>query len=97
MTEAAFSVKVQSWLRKQGCWVVKYHASAYTPKGVPDLVGCYRGHFLGIELKAGSKLSDWQRFQGAKIQRADGIWLKLEPADFPHKLIEILREVDDGC
>lgn len=94
MTEADFSRKVQKWLKERGAWVVKYHASSYTPKGVPDLIACYCGRFIGVELKTGSKVSDWQLWQGDRIRDAQGLWLVLSPKDFPHKLDEILKEVD---
>jgi len=97
MTEATFSRKVQSWLRRQGAWVVKYHASSYTPKGVPDLIVCYKGRFIGIELKTGSKLSDWQVYQGQLIMEHDGYWLVLTPGTFPDKLQNVLDEVDDDA
>lgn len=96
MSEAAFSVKVQKWLRAHGCWVVKYHASAYTPKGVPDLIVCCAGQFIGLELKAGTSLSDWQCWQGDRIKEAGGLWYKLEPADFPDKLVKILKKAQQN-
>lgn len=94
--ESAFSRKVQKHLKARGAWVVKFHASAYTPKGIPDLLVCYQGAFIGLELKTGSKLSEWQIVQGNRIHKAGGYWLELTPAGFPTMLDTLLDELDGG-
>lgn len=96
MSEATFSRKVQKWLRNQGAWVTKFHASNYTAKGVPDLLVCYRGRFIGIELKTNSSLSDWQHYQGRRIMAAGGVWLALHPNEFPRRLIKELNRINHG-
>jgi len=93
MREAAFSRMVQGWLRQQGAWVVKYHASAYTPKGVPDLIACYQGEFIGIELKVKSELSEWQLLQGEYITDAGGIWLCVTPSTYRTVLFNVLGRI----
>lgn len=34
-----------------GSWIVKIHGSAFQTAGIPDLVGCIEGRFIGIEVK----------------------------------------------
>ena len=92
--ESAFSRKVQKHLKSRGAWVVKFHASAYTPKGIPDLLVCFCGVFIGLELKTGSKLSEWQELQGRRILKAGGYWLELRAADFPDKLDTLLDRIE---
>lgn len=43
------------------CWHVAYHNMGYGKRGVPDRLVCYRGRFLGLEIKApGGKATAWQ-------------------------------------
>ena len=80
-----FENRIKKFLdSKEGCWYVKYWGGGtYTKAGVPDLLICCNGYFLGIEVKAGSgRLSDLQKFQLAKIKKAGGISLAVYPKDF---------------
>lgn len=41
--------------------------------GVPDIIACYKGKFIGIECKAGkNKPTELQKAEIAKIQKAQG-------------------------
>lgn len=45
--------KVLSFIKSQGGWCIKYWAgSKWTKSGVPDILACIDGYFLGIEDKA---------------------------------------------
>lgn len=92
MSEATFSRKLQKTLRERGWWVVKYHASQYTPKGIPDLICCYRGHFIGLELKRDAKagLSQWQARVGQEIQDNQGLFYKV----YPENMTSVIEDVE---
>lgn len=61
-------------LRAQGAFVFKVHGSALMMAGLPDLIVCYRGKFIGIEVKMpGNKPSARQKFVHDQIRRAGGI------------------------
>lgn len=70
---------VQSWLKKlkvRGAFVHKTHGDPRTRKGLPDIEGCYRGYYLGIEAKLPGKegnLTDLQAATLRKINDAGGI------------------------
>ena len=49
MSERTFQTRAIKWLRAQGAYVVNISVS--TVRGTPDLVICYRGKFLALELK----------------------------------------------
>ena len=54
-------------------WWMKVHGSPMQTRGVPDIIGCAGGLFVGIELKAGDNdPTTMQRFQLDKIKRARG-------------------------
>jgi Holliday junction resolvase len=62
-------------LSDAGVYRVPYLASAYTPTGVPDVLGCMKGRFLGIEVKADKydKPTAAQLRHLHAIQRAGGL------------------------
>ncbi|MCU7521923.1 MAG: VRR-NUC domain-containing protein [Ignavibacteria bacterium] len=43
--------KITTWLIAQGGWWVKVHGSPFQRAGIPDIIGCYEGRFIGIEVK----------------------------------------------
>jgi hypothetical protein len=49
--EGRFSDSLQAELRQRGAWVYKPPAGPHSRRGVPDLLACYRGRFLALELK----------------------------------------------
>jgi len=54
----------------------KIHGSRYQKNGLPDLFICYKGYFLGVELKRpeGGRLDPMQRVIGKQIRDAQGVW-----------------------
>ena len=41
---------IKKALTKKGAWVVKTHGSLHSA-GLPDILVCYKGYFIGIEVK----------------------------------------------
>ena len=87
--EKQFENKVKAFLKEQGCWFVKYwsgnaqNGRKFTKDGVPDLLVCCNGFFLGIELKAeNGKPSELQLWNLEQIRKAGGIGLLLYPHQF---------------
>ena len=53
------------------CW--KEHGGQYGTAGIPDIICCYRGHFLGLEVKQpGNKLTRLQEITLERIRAALG-------------------------
>lgn len=81
--EKQFENKIKRFLESRGCWYVKYFANRMTKAGVPDLLTCVNGYFVGIEVKASngvpSPLQVWNRDQ---IRKAGGIAIVLYPEQF---------------
>ncbi len=51
--EKNFENRVKKYLDEYGCWWLKYWGgAAYTKSGIPDILCCSDGMFLGIEVKA---------------------------------------------
>ena len=72
MTEKQFENRAKDFLKEQGCWFVKYWAgAAYTKTGIPDLLVCCNGYFVGVEIKAErGKPSELQLWNIKRIQEA---------------------------
>ena len=81
--EKNFENKIKKFLEENGCWYVKFFANAYTKVGVPDILACVNGHFVGIEVKApNGKPSKLQLYNIDQIKKSGGIAMVLYPKDF---------------
>lgn len=89
--EKEFEGKVKRLLKLRGCWVLKTFSNGIQRAGVPDLLVCYKGHFIGIELKAEKgRPSKLQEYEIAGIRDAGGWALVLRPSG----LTAFLEELD---
>jgi Holliday junction resolvase len=92
MKEQDYQKKIIKHLEDKGAYVVKVVSAS--KKGVPDLLVCYKGKFLGIEVKTPetwnntSKLQDYNLKQ---IQKAGGYASVAVTVD---DLKEVLDEID---
>ena len=97
-SEKNFENKVKDFLKEQGCWFVKYWGGGeFTKAGVPDILCCCNGWFMGIEVKAPKgKPSALQLHNLKKIDEAGGFAILLYPKDFDHfkRLVKLILEGD---
>lgn len=42
---------IKKLIRTRGGWCVKIHGGPYQDAGTPDLLACYKGRFIAIEVK----------------------------------------------
>lgn len=49
--ESILTTKIITALRKRGGWWFKVHGGPQQKKGVPDILGCYKGYFFAFEVK----------------------------------------------
>lgn len=68
MNEAQITKKSVEALRKRGAFAVKIHGGPNQPAGLPDIVGCFKGRFFGIEMKAPGKEKNLTARQGKKLR-----------------------------
>lgn len=81
--EKRFEMKVRRYLDEIGAWYLKTISNGYQKAGVPDLLICHKGMFIGVELKATrGKVSELQKHQIKQIKEAGGIALVICPKDF---------------
>ena len=71
--ETRLSEKVLDTLKSQGGWWFKVHGGPYQLAGVPDIIGCWNGYFVAIELKIpGEKPTRLQELIIQAIHNAGG-------------------------
>ena len=102
--EKQFENKVKVYLKEQGCWFVKYwsgtaqNGKKFTKDGVPDLLICCNGFFIGLELKAeNGKPSQLQLWNLEQIRKAGGIGIVLYPhmfEEFKEMIEKLMRGIN---
>ena len=81
--EKNFENRLKKFLESESCWFVKFFANAYTKSGIPDLLVCCNGYFLGVEVKApNGKPSELQKRNIQKINDSNGFGIVLFPDQF---------------
>lgn len=82
--EKLFENKIKKFLEEKNCWFLKYWGgAAYTKSGIPDLLVCCNGYFIGIEVKApNGKPSALQLHNLKRIDEAGGFGVLLYPKDY---------------
>ena len=72
MSETTLTRAIAAALRKEGAWVVKTHGGPLSA-GVPDLLVCYKGRFVAVEVKMpGGRLTRLQASTLGRISVAGG-------------------------
>lgn len=92
--EKNFENKVKAFLKDTGAWLLKYWSgAAYTKSGIPDLLVCSDGRFLGIEVKApNGEPSLLQLVNLKKIRESGGYGILLYPKDFEQFKMFIVKK-----
>jgi len=95
--EGPFTWKVWNKLKEldDSCWV-KIHGTNYGHAGVPDILGCYNGRFVGIELKrpdGKGKTSPKQKEWINKINRTGGVAAVISSLE---ELEDFLTKIERG-
>lgn len=81
--EKTFENKVKKFIEDHGGWYVKFFANRMTKEGIPDILACINGYFVGIEVKAqNGKPSELQLYHCDKIRKAGGFAFILYPSGF---------------
>jgi hypothetical protein len=95
--EKDFQNKVEKFLSDEGIYYIKYWGGGiYTRSGIPDLVCCVCGAFVGVELKAeGGRVSALQEYNLKKIADSGGMSFVVYPDDFEW-FKKIVRNVKKG-
>lgn len=92
--EKLFENKLKKFLEEEGAWFVKFFANRMTKEGIPDILACVNGYFVGIEVKAqNGKPSDLQSYHCNKIRKSGGLAYIVYPSGF-EKFKSIIKELN---
>lgn len=92
--EGRIQQAIQKRLGQLGVFVFKVHGSALMPKGLPDLICCVEGLFVGLEVKTPQTLrnvSTHQLLKRDEIAAAGGRWFVVASVDDALDAIEQVR------
>ena len=79
------------------CFSFKEHGGMYGTAGTPDIICCYKGRFLGLEVKQPTgRLTELQKRTIEKINAAGGIALRVESvADVKNVILALDNEAKE--
>ena len=90
MLEREIVAAIKKYLSSLGSDVFfwKEHGGSYGCSGIPDVICCYKGRFLGLECKMpGGRLTELQKRAIEKINRAGGIACRVERVEDVKRVI----------
>lgn len=81
--EKLFESYVKAFLKSRGIWHLKTWSNGIQRAGVPDIIACCNGYFVGIEIKAeNGKPSELQLYNIKRIRDNYGFAFVLYPSGF---------------
>lgn len=93
MKEKNFQTKVIKWFESIGGYVVNVWGGGYQRAGIPDLLICYKGLFVALELKTETgRVHELQHYNIDAISKAGGIARILRPSEFEEFQREVLED-----
>lgn len=96
MKEKPYETKCRRYLDKHGAYQIKYWGCQYTTAGVPDVLCCLCGCFVGIEFKGDTgRPSDLQLIHIDRIRKAGGYAFVLYPSAFD-RFKQFVADITDG-
>lgn len=79
--EKLYENKIKKFLESEDAWFVKFFANRMTKEGIPDILACVNGYFVGIEVKAQTgRPSELQIYHCEKIRKAGGFAFVVYPS-----------------
>ena len=76
MRESNLTRSILKALNRRGGFWFKVHGHPGQRRGIPDIIGCYKGRFIGLELKVPDrrdKVTELQKQVLEEISKAGGI------------------------
>lgn len=91
--EAKVKKQVKKILDGFGCYHFYAFTGGYGKSGVPDIIACYKGHFIGIECKAGKgKTTALQDLNITQIRKNQGLAIVVNESNMD-ELVKLLEDL----
>ena len=84
MREKSVENQIKDYLFKKGIYHFKVHGSSFMEPGISDIIACYKGQFIGIEVKrTGEKneQSKQQKVHERNLTKSGGTYLLVDSLD----------------
>ncbi len=92
--EGKVKLKLVEMLKEMGAWYFFPANNGYGKSGIPDVIVCWYGRFIGVEVKsAKGKPTALQLRTGTEIKDAGGMWRVVRNEDDIAALAAYLRLV----
>jgi Holliday junction resolvase len=80
--EGKVKTKLVAMLKELGAWYFFPANNGFGKSGIPDVIICWHGKFIGVEVKSSrGKATALQMRCGEQIQEAGGMWRIVRSAD----------------
>ena len=94
MRESNLTRSILKALQRRGGFWFKVHGHPGQRRGIPDIIGCYKGRFIGLELKVPNrrdKVTELQEQVLEEISKAGGVGQVVTSKE---EALRTLEEVD---
>lgn len=94
MRESNLTRSILKALQRRGGFWFKVHGHPGQRRGIPDIIGCYKGRFIGLELKVPDrrdKVTELQEQVLEEISKAGGVGQVVTSKE---EALRTLEEVD---
>ena len=74
--ESQLVSQIKNYLKTKGAYCEKIFGGGFQSAGIPDIIACYRGYFVAIEVKSPTgkgRASDIQKLKIRAIREAGGV------------------------
>lgn len=94
MREKTIENQIKKYLKDKGAYCVKYHGNQFSQVGVADLLVCYKGKFLAIEIKNEiGKTSPLQEQNILMVKKAGGVSFVARSLEDVKRILEDIDRV----
>ena len=94
--EGQLTSQIKNYLASKGAYCEKIFGGGYQSSGIPDILCCYKGLFIGIEVKSPTgkgRASDIQKLKIKAIRDAGGVAFITDNIEDVER---VLKFIDDG-
>ena len=91
MREKSVENDIKNYLFKKGIYHFKVHGSKFMEPGIADIIACFNGHFLAIEVKRpGNKKgqTEVQKIHERNVIKSGGTYLLVDNLEDVVKYVE---------
>lgn len=98
MNEGQLTSQIKNYLVTKGAYVEKIFGGGFQASGIPDLLVCYKGLFIAIEVKSPThkgRASDIQKLKIRRIRECGGIAFitdSLEEVQEVFEFIDVMKK-----